>query len=118
MGPKLLTLARVVALLLPIFLVFSAGPIVSFDSTSHISQYGLSVWRVQDGYLRAKPRAIAQATEGHIWSELTLDYFGLMVCSLCAGMHSPGGVTPHALLAARDGSQSTKRVSAIAGIER
>ena len=56
-----------VLVLLAIFLVFSAGSIAALAPTSHISQYGHSVWRVQDGYFGGRPTAITQTTDGYIW---------------------------------------------------
>src|SRR5215475_9796606 len=32
-----------------------------------ISQYGHSMWRIQDGYLPAPPEAIAQTGDGYLW---------------------------------------------------
>jgi signal transduction histidine kinase/ligand-binding sensor domain-containing protein len=40
---------------------------IALDPTSHISQYGHSVWRVQDGYFGGTPKAITQTTDGYIW---------------------------------------------------
>jgi ligand-binding sensor domain-containing protein len=40
----------------------------ALDPTSHISQYGHSVWRVQDGYFgEAATTSITQTTDGYIW---------------------------------------------------
>jgi len=39
----------------------------ALDPTSHISQYGHSVWRVQDGYFGGTPTYITQTTDGYIW---------------------------------------------------
>jgi hypothetical protein len=50
-----------------IFFVVSAARLVALDPTSHISQYGHSVWRVQDGYFGAGPNVITQTTDGYIW---------------------------------------------------
>jgi hypothetical protein len=58
-------IARTVALL-AIFFISSAGRIVALDPTSHISQYGHSVWRVQDGYFGGMPNSITQTTDGYI----------------------------------------------------
>ena len=58
--------ARTLALF-AIFFVFSVGWIVALDPTSHISQYGHSVWRLQDGYFGSAPRRVAQTTDGYIW---------------------------------------------------
>jgi hypothetical protein len=117
MGPKLLTLARVVALVLPLFLLQDRLSRSTAQVTSHNMATAFGVCRTdisgQSQELLRKPQT------GTFGSELTLDYFGLMVCSLCAGMHSPGGVTPHALLAARDGSQLTQNeYRRLPGIER
>ena len=59
-------IARSVALL-AIFFISCAGRIVALDPTSHISQYGHSVWRVQDGYFGGMPNSITQTTDGYIW---------------------------------------------------
>jgi len=40
---------------------------VALDPRSHISQYGHSVWRVQDGYFGGTPTAITQTTDGYVW---------------------------------------------------
>jgi signal transduction histidine kinase/ligand-binding sensor domain-containing protein len=53
--------------LLAILLVTSAGRILALDSTSHISQYGHSAWRIRDGYFGGTPEVIAQTTDGYIW---------------------------------------------------
>jgi signal transduction histidine kinase/ligand-binding sensor domain-containing protein len=54
---------------LVVILVFcSSEKGVALDPTSRISQYGHSVWRVQDGYFGgAAPRTITQTTDGYIW---------------------------------------------------
>jgi signal transduction histidine kinase/ligand-binding sensor domain-containing protein len=40
----------------------------ALDPTSHISQYGHTVWRVRDGYFEgATPIAMTQTTDGYIW---------------------------------------------------
>jgi ligand-binding sensor domain-containing protein len=40
---------------------------IALDPTSHISQYGHSIWRVQEGYFGGTPTAITQTTDGYIW---------------------------------------------------
>ena len=50
-----------------ILLIVSTGRIAALDPTSHISQYGHSVWRVQDGYFGAGPEVITQTKDGYIW---------------------------------------------------
>ncbi|MGA7521102.1 MAG: two-component regulator propeller domain-containing protein [Acidobacteriaceae bacterium] len=42
-------------------------PARALDPTSHISQYGHTAWRVQDGYFGSQPYAIAQTKDGYIW---------------------------------------------------
>ena len=37
------------------------------EATSHISQLGHSVWRVQDGVLNAAPTTIVQTKDGYLW---------------------------------------------------
>jgi hypothetical protein len=41
--------------LLAILLVAPADRIFALDPTSHISQYGHSVWRIRDGYFGGAP---------------------------------------------------------------
>jgi signal transduction histidine kinase/ligand-binding sensor domain-containing protein len=53
--------------LLGIFLIFSTSFIFALDPTSQISQYGHTVWRVQDGYFGGRALHIAQTTDGYIW---------------------------------------------------
>jgi len=74
---KNLGTARTLALF-TIFFVCSAGPIVALGPTSHISQYGHSVWRVRDGYFGGMPMTITQTTDGYIWvgTEAGLYQFG------------------------------------------
>src|SRR5215472_2135008 len=47
--------------------VFAMWRTFALDPTSHISQYGHSAWRVQDGYFGGRPLHIAQTTDGYIW---------------------------------------------------
>jgi len=37
------------------------------DPGKHVSQYGHTSWRVQDGFLPGEPTAIAQTGDGYIW---------------------------------------------------
>jgi signal transduction histidine kinase/ligand-binding sensor domain-containing protein len=59
-------LVRVLALL-ALFFVSSAARTVALDPASDISQYGHSVWRVQDGAFRGSPNAMAQTKDGYLW---------------------------------------------------
>jgi len=53
--------------LLAIFLVSSGGWILALDPTNRISQYGNSVWRLQDGYFGGAVLEITQTADGYIW---------------------------------------------------
>jgi signal transduction histidine kinase/ligand-binding sensor domain-containing protein len=61
-----LCIRRMTALLVLFFVSF-AGTIVALDPKSHISQYGHTVWRVQDGYFGGQPASITQTTDGYLW---------------------------------------------------
>jgi signal transduction histidine kinase/ligand-binding sensor domain-containing protein len=41
--------------------------VAGLDPSRKISQYGHSMWRIQDGYLPAPPEAIAQTGDGYLW---------------------------------------------------
>ena len=45
----------------------AASPATALDPTKHITQYGHTVWRVQDGHFPGATNAIAQTTDGYIW---------------------------------------------------
>jgi signal transduction histidine kinase/ligand-binding sensor domain-containing protein len=53
--------------LLAIFFVSSAGRILALDPTNRISQYGHSVWRLQDGYFGGAVFDVTQTADGYIW---------------------------------------------------
>ena len=54
-------------LLLLIVYFSSAGTLAALDPTRHISQYGHTVWRTQDGVFGSMPRLVAQTTDGYLW---------------------------------------------------
>src|SRR5215469_16524910 len=57
-----------ISVLLAILVFCSSEKGAALDPTSHITQYGHTVWRVQDGYFGgATPLTIAQTTDGYIW---------------------------------------------------
>jgi ligand-binding sensor domain-containing protein len=56
------SLALCAALVAPLALRVEA-----LDSSRKISQYGHSVWRIQEGYLPGAPNAVAQTADGYIW---------------------------------------------------
>ena len=104
---KPLAHARVLAFL-AIFLVSSARRIVALDPTSHISQYGHSVWRVQDGYFGGAPFAITQTTDGYIWVGTNNGLFQFDGVRFVRWNAQSGEALPSffifSLLGARDGS--------------
>ena len=60
------TIARCI-LLFSIFYCFSAGWAVALGPARHISQYGHTAWRIQDGVFAGAPNAIAQTADGYLW---------------------------------------------------
>src|SRR5215469_7626955 len=101
-------IARILALL-AVFFVYSTARIVALDPTSHISQYGHSVWRVQDGYFGGRPIDIAQTTDGYVWvgTEAGLFKFDgvrFVRWSAQSGEEDLPSSRIMALLGARDGS--------------
>ena len=48
-------------------LMFAPRQADALDPTRHISQYGHTAWRVRDGFLGARPNAIAQTADGYLW---------------------------------------------------
>jgi signal transduction histidine kinase/ligand-binding sensor domain-containing protein len=94
--------------LLAIFFVFSAIRLVAVDPTSHISQYGHTVWRVQDGYFAGVTNAVAQTADGYIWvgtdsGLFKFDGVRFVRWSAISGEQLPPSRVV-VLLAARDGS--------------
>lgn len=66
-NPKSSRIARI-SVLLAILVLCCREKCAALDPTSHISQYGHTVWRVQDGYFGgATPTSITQTTDGYIW---------------------------------------------------
>jgi len=53
--------------LLAILFSSSAGRILALDSENRISQYGHSVWRLQDGYFGGAVFDVTQTADGYIW---------------------------------------------------
>lgn len=50
-----------------LFLFFALSSAWGVDSSRHISQYGHTAWRIQDGVFIGAPNAIAQTTDGYLW---------------------------------------------------
>jgi hypothetical protein len=102
----MLFLCRAIILLVVVCLHPSVG--IALDPTSHISQYGHSVWRVQDGYFGGTPTAITQTADGYIWVRtqggvFRFDGVRFVRWSTESGEELPstGG---YSMLGARDGS--------------
>src|SRR5258706_11935459 len=89
-------------------LLFPSTPVFALNPDRHISQYGHTPWRVQDGYFGGKVRKITQTTDGYIWigTEAGLFRFDgvrfVPWSSLAREQLSSGYII--ALRAARDGS--------------
>jgi signal transduction histidine kinase/ligand-binding sensor domain-containing protein len=47
--------------------MFIVSNAFGLDSGKHVSQYGHTAWRVQDGFLPGVPTAIAQTRDGYLW---------------------------------------------------
>jgi streptogramin lyase len=57
-------LTRALRLLL---IVLCTLPVLAANPTTRVSQYGHTVWRVQDGILNAAPYVIVQSKDGYLW---------------------------------------------------
>src|ERR1700730_9426480 len=55
------------SILLGLSLFLPAGSSRAVDSGRHISQYGHTAWRVQDGVFTGAPSAITQTADGYMW---------------------------------------------------
>ena len=50
-----------------LLLLTAKTPLHALDPGTRISQYGHSVWRLQDGAFSSAPTAVAQTKDGYIW---------------------------------------------------
>ena len=94
-----------VALLL---LLFAPGPAAAVNPERHISQYGHTAWRTQDGFFNGTPYAIKQTADGYLWigtanGLLRFDGVRFVRWTPPPGKQLPSSVIG-GLLAARDGS--------------
>jgi ligand-binding sensor domain-containing protein len=55
------------ALALVLLLVYFSKSLWAVDPSTHISQYGHTAWRIQDGVFSGAPNAIAQTADGYLW---------------------------------------------------
>src|ERR1700756_4141212 len=100
----ILFVCRAILLLVVVCLHSSVG--IALDPTSHISQYGHSVWRVQDGYFGGTPTAITQTTDGYIWVRTQGGLFRFDGVQFVRWSARPGEELPSgdSMLGAREGS--------------
>jgi ligand-binding sensor domain-containing protein len=89
-------------------LTLATRPAHALDPTRHISQYGHSAWRIQDGFLGATPNAIAQTADGYLWigtatGLVRFDGVRFVPWTPPGGQPLPSS-NIYSLLAARDGS--------------
>ena len=91
-------------------LAASAQPLLALNPESRISQYGHSVWRVQDGVLNGAPTAFAQTSDGYIWigtqsGLYRFDGVSFLAWNPPAGQKFPSSIASiRSLYAASDGS--------------
>ena len=96
------------AIILLVVVCFHSSVGIALDPTSHISQYGHSIWRVQDGYFGGTPTAITQTTDGCIWIRTDNGIFRFDGVQFVRWSAQSGEVLPstsvNSMLAGRDGS--------------
>jgi signal transduction histidine kinase/ligand-binding sensor domain-containing protein len=95
-------------LLFSIFHCLFGGQLAALDPTRHISQYGHSAWRVQDGFLNAGVYRITQTADGYLWigtqnGLVRFDGVRFVPWVPPAGQSLPSSIIT-SLLGARDGS--------------
>lgn len=85
-------------------------PLLAVNAESRLSQYGHTVWRVQDGALNVNPTAFAQTPDGYIWIGTRSGLYRFDGVSFTAwnppsGQRYPSGISSiQSLYAAKDGS--------------
>ena len=96
----------VIALLLFSF-VFSSSSSHASDPPKHISQYGHTAWRLEDGYFQSSPQTIAQTEDGYLWFGTptgTLRFDGVRFTKLIVPNDKTLSIDTVSLLGASDGS--------------
>ena len=93
---------------LAIFLLSFVGWMTALNPARHISQYGHTAWRMQDGYFPGQPERITQTTDGYVWvgtgaGLFRFDGVRFVPWSSLSEEQLPSSDI-YALLAARDGS--------------
>src|SRR6266851_4647644 len=91
-----------------LLLLFSVNSVWAVDPSRHISQYGHTAWRVQDGVFSGSPNAISQTTDGYLWigtqaGLVRFDGVRFVPWTPPDGQHLPSSNVT-SLLGARDGS--------------
>lgn len=87
-----------------------AQPVLALNPESRISQYGHTVWRVQDGALAGNPTAFAQTSDGYMWigtrsGLYRFDGVSFLAWNPPSGQRYPSGIASiKSLHSARDGS--------------
>ena len=86
----------------------AASSVWAVDPSLHISQYGHTAWRVQDGVFSGAPNAITQTADGYLWigtqaGLLRFDGVRFVLWTAPDGEHLPSSDVT-SLLGARDGS--------------
>jgi signal transduction histidine kinase/ligand-binding sensor domain-containing protein len=91
-----------------LLVLFLASAVFALNPDRHISQYGHTAWRIQDGFFGGEVRTVTQTTDGYIWvgTEAGLFRFdGVRFVSLSSQeMEQMPSTSITALLGARDGS--------------
>ena len=93
-----------------LWLFVSVRSVSALDPSRHLSQYGHSAWRLQDGTFPGRPEAITQTKDGYIWvgtqdGLLRFDGVRFVPWQPPAGRELPSSSsTIVSLLGARDGS--------------
>jgi ligand-binding sensor domain-containing protein len=83
-------------------------PIYALNPNRNISQYGHTVWRLQDGFFAGKVNAIAQTSDGYMWFGTRMGLLQFDGVRFAPWTPPDGAKLPsldiRALLGARDGS--------------
>jgi ligand-binding sensor domain-containing protein len=96
------------ALAVYLFVALLCAPANALDPSLHVSQYGHTAWRVQDGYLSAGVFAITQTVDGYLWigtqnGLVRFDGVRFIPWVPSVGQHLPSSIIT-SLLGPRDGS--------------
>ncbi len=88
--------------------LFAVNWVWAVDPSRHISQYGHTAWRIQDGFLSGAAVAVTQTTDGYLWigtrvGLVRFDGVRFVPWTPPDGTHLPSSSVA-SLLGARDGS--------------